>query len=112
MAQFEQFSEIKAGDGKADIIIHQLNSHQLMQIMRIIDAHDLEYTFYDIDSFALDNDFNIRDMVFDLIEKNDSLPSFMQKLVTDMNDQYCDWDDDDIKATLEKAEGMEYSFVK
>lgn len=121
MAQFEndqevieQEPEIKVGDGKADILIRQVNSHQLMQIMRIIDIHDLEYTFYEdpSETWTLDNDFAIRDMIFDLINKNDSLPTFMQKVVTDISNEYSEWDDDEIQATCEKAEEMEYFFVK
>jgi hypothetical protein len=112
MSQFEQDPEIKVGDAKSDILIRQVNSYQLMQIMRIVDAHDLEYAYDCSHPWSTDNDFKMRDMVFDMINKNDSLPSFMQKLVTDINDEYCDWEEETIQSTLEKASEMEYYFVK
>ena len=118
MSQFEGDSdikeevEIKVGDVKVDFMIRQVNSHQLMQIMRIVDAHDLEYGYGSCQPLSLDNDFNMRDMIFDLINKNDYLPSFMKKLVENMDDEYCDWEDDSIQSTLEKASEMEYYFVK
>jgi len=109
MAQFQEINEIKVGHVTTDIIIHKLNTHQLLELMSFIDKHNLTYTFdaEDEDAFDGDSYVHIYDMMRDLVDMNDSLPVYMKTLV----ENTVSWFEDYNEELVEKAENMNY-FVK